>query len=423
MRILFITNYYSPARYGWGYRQLCEEVADGLAAIGHALAVLTSTHRNGPEPPRPYPVHRLLHIEPDWESPFPAAWQFFAGRRRRERQAVAHLRRLLTRFRPEAIMVWHAIGLPRAMLQVAEQEAAGPVVYYLADYQPEIADEYLQYWQNQAHRPAAALFKRMAAPLALKMLAKEGKPVPIHYDNVICVSDYVRRRLVSKNLISPQAVVIHNGVNLAQFSPSASPLSFANGLRCLVMGRLVAEKGIHTVIEAFARLDSGANVTLTLLGDGPAAYRRQLRQQIQRYRLQDTIRFQPPVPREQIPDVLSRYNTLLFPSEYDEPLARAMQEAMAKGLLVIGTTTGGSGELLSHRQTGLVFEAGNPRSLAEQLRYALEHPAVAAELAQAGRREVVENFNIERTVRRIEAYLAQVRRAWTVRHTLRDNSA
>jgi len=411
MRILFITNYYSPARYGWGYRQLCEEVADGLAAIGHELAVLTSTHRDGPEPPRSYPVHRLLHIEPDWESPLPAAWQFFVGRRRRERQAVGHLRHLLTHFQPEAIMVWHAIGLPKALLQTAEQEANGPVVYYLADYQPEISDEYLQYWQNQARRPGAILLKRMLAPLALRMLAKEGKPVPIHYDNVICVSDYVRRRLVSQNLISSQAVVIHNGVNLAQFSPSDHPApSFANGLRCLVMGRLVAEKGIHTVIEAFALLNSHPNVTLTLLGDGPAAYRRQIEQRIWNYQLQDAIQFHPPVPREQVPNVLSRYNTLIFPSEYDEPLARAMQEAMAKGLLVIGTTTGGSGELLLHHETGLVFEARNPHSLAEQLRYALEHPATASELAQAGQREVAENFNIERTVRRIESYLLQLMR-------------
>lgn len=67
MKILFIANYYPPSRYGWGYMQRCKEVADGLAARGHEIAVLTSTQRNGPEVVRPYPVHRLLNIEPDWQ--------------------------------------------------------------------------------------------------------------------------------------------------------------------------------------------------------------------------------------------------------------------------------------------------------------------------------------------------------------------
>jgi len=33
VRILFITSYYPPSNRGWGYMQLCEEVADGLAGL------------------------------------------------------------------------------------------------------------------------------------------------------------------------------------------------------------------------------------------------------------------------------------------------------------------------------------------------------------------------------------------------------
>jgi glycosyltransferase involved in cell wall biosynthesis len=75
------------------------------------------------------------------------------------------------------------------------------------------------------------------------------------------------------------------------------------------------------------------------------------------------------------------------------------------GLLVIGTTTGGSGELLVHERTGLVFEAGNPESLAAQFRRALNNPGLAEELAQAGQEQVKKHFNIERTVKDIEKYL------------------
>jgi len=410
MNILFIANYYPPSKFGWGYMQLCEEVADGLHAKGHEIAVLTSTRCDGNEIPRPYPVHRWLHIDPDWESDWPVALQFFVGRRKREREAVSHLNQLVSSYRPDVIFVWHAVGLPNLIFHEAERLAQGQVVYYLADYQPELIDEYFGFWASQPVRPRAKMFKRPVSHLALRLLAREGKPIPVDYEHVICVSNYVRERLVARDLISPKAVVIHNGVDLSHFSPDGSRGAIAphSEYRCLVAGRITEEKGIHTVIDGFAALNSEAqhpSIKLTILGDGPADYVEHLQQKIQAHHLQDIIEFQSPVPREKMPDILSCHDILILPSEYDEPLARAGQEAMAMGLLVIGTTTGGSGELLIHEKTGLVFEAGNPQSLATQLCRVLDDAQLVEELAKAGQQEVIENFNIERTIDRIEQYL------------------
>ncbi len=409
MRLLFITNYYPPSRYGWGYMQLCEEVADGLAARGHEIAVLTSTYRDGPELPRPYPVYRLLTIEPDWHGRRSAAWQFFVGRRQRERQAAAHLQRLVARHRPQAIFVWHAIGLPRVLLQAAEQLA--PTVYYLAGYLPELPDEYIAYWQAQPVRRSARLLKRPLARIALAMLQREGKAVPLRYEHVICVSDYVRRRLVEQGLIPADAVVIHNGVDLSVFSPSRPARTFCEAatVSCLVAGRIVPEKGIHTVIDAFAQLRDRSDLfRLTILGDGPQQYVAELRAKVQAGDLQDMVRFQPPVPRHEMPQILDQYDVLLLPSEYAEPIARSMQEAMAMGLLAIGTTTGGSGELLVHEETGLAFAAGDPASLAQQLVRVVEEPALAARLAAAGQARVRGEFRIDQTIGKIETYLQGV---------------
>jgi len=410
MRILFVSSYYSPAAYGWGYRQLCEEVVNGLFVRGHDVAVLTSTYGDGDETSQPYPVHRVLRIDPDWYGGKSAAWQFFVGRRQRERRAVAHLRQLVGESRPDVVFVWHAIGLPRVLLQEAEQLPGVAVAYYLANYLPELPDEYVAYWQVQPVHWTAKLLKHPLTKLALYLLAREGKPLSLRYENVICVSKYVRHRLVSQGLISANAVVIHNGVDLSCFSPDShngSEFSSA-GLRCLVAGIVVPEKGIHTAIDALARLqaqDEPAGITLTILGDGPVEYLEYLRKKVYVNRLQNVVEFRPPVPREQMPKVLTHYDILILPSEYNEPLARAIQEAMAMGLLVIGTTTGGSGELLMHERTGLAFEPGNPQSLAAQLSRALNEPELATRLAKAGQREVVERFDIQRTIEQIEGYL------------------
>jgi len=392
--------------------QLCEEVADGLAARGHPICVLTSTNREGVEIARSYPVYRLLQIDPDWNSPTSAAWQFFVNRRRREREAVFHLRELVNRFRPNVIFIWHAIGLPRLLLQTAEQMPAVKVVYYLAGYLPELPDEYIAYWQAQPIRPLAKILKRPLARLALGMLAREGKPIPLKYENVICVSEYVRHRLVSQGLIPSTSVVIHNGVDLTHFKLNGSAKLSGDSLRCLIAGRIVPEKGIHTVIDALAKLrplgNLSSQITLTILGDGPQDYVQRLQTKVCANGLENVVEFRPPVLREQMPQILSEYHALILPSEYGEPIARAMQEAMAMGLLVIGTTTGGSGELLVHEETGLVFEAGNPESLATQLMRTIKEPELARRLAEAGRRQVIAHFDIRQTIDQTERYLGDL---------------
>lgn len=413
MRILFISNYYPPCQYSWGYQQLCEEVADGLAARGHAVEVLTSTYHDGGATIHSYPVRRLLTIDPDWHCGKSATRQFFVGRLQRERRDVAHLRQVVQGFGPNVILIWHTLGVSKALLQAAEQLPGVVVAYYLADYTPEVPDEYVAYWQGEPTRSSAKLLKRPLARLALLMLARERKPLALKYKNVICVSAYVRQRLVSEGLISDDAVVIHNGVDLEMFAPDGRqiPAFSSAGLRCLVAGRIVPDKGVHTVIESLARLRASmppSAIRMTVLGDGPPDYFEHLYTLVVDNRLQEVVEFHPPVPREQMPLILGRCNTLILSSEYAEPLARAMQEAMAMRLLVIGTTTGGSGELLVHEKTGLVFEPGNPESLVSQLSRALHEPDLAARLAAAGRREVRANFDIRHTVRKIESYLRGV---------------
>ena len=218
MRILFITNYYPPCRFGWGYMQLCEEVVDRLVERGHTVSVLTSTERHGPEIERPYPVQRQLQIELDWENGTSAPKRFFLGRRQREQVAQQQVRHAIQQFQPEAVFIWHMVGIPRLALQEAQHMMNGRVAFYLADYQPEIADEYMGYWEGAPTHGLARLFKQPLAAIALNQLAKEGKPIPLDFHHVACVSGYVRDRLVRQKLISEQAVVIHNGVDLAHFS-------------------------------------------------------------------------------------------------------------------------------------------------------------------------------------------------------------
>ncbi len=404
-----VNNYYPPSKDGWGYMQLCEEVTNGLSARNHQVEVLTSFQQGVVEPQHRYPVHRVLPIDPDWSGEKSAARQFFFGRRQREQQSIVALQQVVSSLRPEVILIWHAIGLPRVLLQAIERIESAKTVYYLAGYLPELPDEYLAYWTNKPERWSARLFKNVLSKIAIQQLKREGKPVRLAYPNVICVSEYVRNRLVSQNLIPAGAVVIQNGVDLSHFSASEPRIAAGSrNLSCLIAGNIIPEKGIHTAIGAFEILKRSGKIgslSLTVIGRGDAEYLSYLNGLVDQYALRDVVKFLPPAPREQMPDILRQYDILLLPSEYQEPLARSMQEAMAVGLLVIGTTTGGSGELLVHERTGFAFEAGNPQSLADQLLRAMTGPDLSAQIARTGQKTVCECYGIQRTITRIEAYL------------------
>ncbi len=388
--------------------RICEQVADGLMALGHKVAVLTSTYRHGEEF-KPYPVYRLLPIDPDWTLSQSAAQQFFRGRRQRERQAIQDLQTVVQKFKPDVMFIWHGHGLPRLLLQAAENLPGIPAAYYFANYLPEMPDEYIPYWQADSGGGAGRWVKRLLAKIALTLLAWEGKPVRLQFEHTISVSTYVRDRLLQQQLIGVDAVVIPNGVDLAVFRPETRNGQL-NGrlLQAVVAGRVAPEKGIHTLLQAFGLLHQRQqlhHIHLTIIGDGPADYKQSLQDMVDQYQLRPFVTFASAVSVEQMPAVYAQHDILLLPSEWDEPLSCTMLEAMAVGLLVIGTTTGGSGEALFHHQTGLTFAPGNAEALAEQISAVLQNPDWLRQLANKGQQEVIQNFDMQTSVEHVESYL------------------
>lgn len=408
MRVLFITAYFPPCDFGWGYMRICEQIADGLHKRGHDVAVLTSTYRHAESEIKPYPVYRQLIIEPDWHAPQSPMKQFFFGRRRREREAIAHLETAVARFQPDLLFVWDAYGLSKVMLRHAEQMPGVKVAYYFANYLPEYPGGYFEYWHSAGSKTAVKILKAPLALIAKTMLKLEGKPIPLAYEHTISVSHYVRDRLRRQNLIGADAIVAPNGIDIPLFQADVVQPEPESPLRCLIAGRVVPEKGVHTLIEAFALLKQEgllSQVRLTVLGDGPAEYKEHLKQQVLQYGLDQAVTFADPVPVTKMPECLKAHDIVMLPSEWDEPLSCAMLEGMAAGRLVIGTTRGGSGEVLADGRTGLTFTAGDPASLAEKLKLVIADRTLVTRLAEAGQAETVRHFNMDVSVERIESYL------------------
>ena len=124
--------------------------------------------------------------------------------------------------------------------------------------------------------------------------------------------------------------------------------------------------------------------------------------------LNDVVRFLGRIPRKEIPELMREHDLFVLPSIWEEPLSRVMQEAMASGLAVVGTDTGGSTEGLVHEETGLIFPAGDAAALATELQRLIDNPALARNLAQAGRKMAEDMFDFDRVIDEIEAYCLDV---------------
>jgi glycogen synthase len=407
MRILFLSNYYPPAGHG-GYEQWCQEVASELVNRGHYVSVVTSRwHAPRSAAPKGMEVHRLLRLEVE-SGLLSTAARVVLHRTQFELENGCNLRCVLERFKPDVALIWGMWNVSRAVPALVEERMPGRAAYYICDYWLSLPSQYVQQWQAPAARRWAEPLKAVLARPILKHLLRE-EPSALRLEHPICVSHGVRARLVAGGVPVPHAQVIYGGTQTDEFAAAAAgrECAGAHALRLVYAGRLEPEKGIATIIRALALLPAPilAQTTLDVIGRGKPRYERALKQMVVEQGVQDRVSFQGAVLHREMPSTMANYDALILASEWEEPFARIVLEAMAAGLVVIGTTTGGTGEVLVHDETGLAFPAGNARALAEQMsRLSADH-VLRERLARAGCETVRARFTLSRMVTEIEQYL------------------
>lgn len=415
MRVLLLTNYYPPYEVG-GYEQLCHDVVARLVARGHICAVLTSVRGtgNGDGAARSAAdhaagIHRLLRIQPDPEARLGPAMQFFLTRRSAEMHNRAIFQRIARHFQPDVVFIWNLQGLSFELALDAEALPGVATAYWLAGYSPAAPDPFWRYWtQTPATRTYLQGAKSLVARLALAQLRREGKPVRPQMRQVAVVSDYLRRQGLATGVLPPHTEVIYNGVEIERFfCPPPAP-DAPGPINVLLAGRVSRDKGAHIAVEAAANLWNARlahDFQLLIAGSGPAPFLAQLQRAAAQAGAAKAITFLGWLPRGQMPALMQRSHVLLLPTIHQEPFARVTLEAMAAGLAVVGTETGGTGEILQDEVNGLICKADDSDDLARQLGRLLDDPALRHRLATHGQRSVLADFSLEAMVEKVEELL------------------
>ena len=177
---------------------------------------------------------------------------------------------------------------------------------------------------------------------------------------------------------------IPNGVEIpAEVGEEADPPEV------LFVGRLSAEKGIRTLVDATRGLN------LVVAGDGPL-----------RSLVPDALGF---VPHKEVQRLLARAAVVVLPS-HREGLPMVLLEAMAHGRAVVATPVGGTPSLVEDGVTGLLVPPGDAKALREAIERLLGDRELRRRLGEAAHAKVSELCSWERvTDATLDAYAAALR--------------
>jgi glycosyltransferase involved in cell wall biosynthesis len=183
---------------------------------------------------------------------------------------------------------------------------------------------------------------------------------------------------VSLTALPPPAAASQPGDVSAE--TRAAPRAVPRGPVVLAVGRLAAQKGFGTLIEAAARWrDIRPEPVLVIVGEGPLEA--ELKQQAAALGL--TVEFAG--PRTDVPGLLAGAAVFVLPSLW-EGQALVLQEAMRAGVPIVATSVGGTPALV-REDAAVLIPPGDPERLAAAVRAVLTDPALAARLRAAAARQ------------------------------------
>lgn len=239
--------------------------------------------------------------------------------------------------------------------------------------------------------PCGYIAMKLGIPYIVSL---RGSDVPFYNKRFYWLDTFVFKRLSIKIWIKAKAVianseelkklaqqsaprqtigVIYNGVDTEEFKPGKKEP--ADKLRLISTGRLIKRKGYRYLIEAISGLK---NVRLTLVGGGNL---KPELESLAKEKDSDVV-FLGPKDHKEIVSLLQQSDVFALPS-LNEGMSNSILEAMAVGLPIITTNTGGTIELI--KQNGIVVEQGSADSLKKAFEVYIKDPALVTKQASVSR--------------------------------------
>ena len=369
MRVLAVGNMYPPHHLG-GYELMWRAATEELRSSGHRVRVLTTDHRADR-------ADTTLAEDPDVRRELRWYWRDHEFPRLSPRERLAlerHNQRVLARnlaeVDPDVVSWWAMGGMSMSLIERVRRSSL-PAVGFVHDdwmvYGPKV-----DAWQRALARlgPVAAPAAAAAGAPALGDLGAAARWV--------FVSEACRRHAEKRWAMSETAIA-HSGVDADLFRPAPERSEWSGAL--VYVGRIDPRKGIDVAVRALEHLPEA---TLTVVGSGDDEHLAELRRIADDAKAGDRVTFRT-AARDEVPEVYTAADAVVFPVQWEEPWGLVPLEAMAVGRPVIATGRGGSGEFLRDGENSLLYEpADDSRALADAVRRLAEDAGLRGRLRAGG---------------------------------------
>jgi predicted O-linked N-acetylglucosamine transferase (SPINDLY family)/glycosyltransferase involved in cell wall biosynthesis len=337
-RILVVTNLFPPQELG-GYGRKLWEFSAGLVARGHEVLILTSDspylakEADESEMALEGRVRRVMRLFGEWRGGKTSLVGGPADHAKVIQENASTVLKTVREFSPDFVLLGNLdyMGVMLAQRVVA---SGIPVVHSLGNETPGYAQQ--------------DCFKSPLYTLAP-------------------ASDWLGRNLLKLGYSAPAMETVYPGARIDCFYRYLLP--DCRRLRIAYASLMMPYKGPQLLVQALIQLhQSGVDFEAEIAGDSTdQAFVDSLERAVAEFGLSNKVRFIGYQGRKGLASLFARSNVLVFPSQFDEPFGITQVEAMAAGLIVVTSGRGGSREIVEHGRNGLIFEAGNAGSLAQNL--------------------------------------------------------
>lgn len=215
-------------------------------------------------------------------------------------------------------------------------------------------------------------------------------------DHFVCYADRAKEALVIEGVPAQRITVIPLGVDIERFNPDPSIRRKDNITRLLFVGRMVPEKGVWDIYEAFRALikTSKKKYTLTFCGEG--SEKKYMETSVRNNGLTDLVRFTS-LPYAQLHTLYQAADILLMSSRktatWEEQYGMVAVEALASGLLVVAYSTGSLPEIIGN--AGILCNEGDIQCVWKGIQSLTDTEMV--DYQKKARERAVDRYNAKKT--------------------------
>jgi glycosyltransferase involved in cell wall biosynthesis len=269
-----------------------------------------------------------------------------------------------------------------------------------------LAEEYQHFYSYSCWD--RTIFKKLANKIERYALANA--------DKIIAVSKNVRNYIISKGIDPSKVTVIPNGANTDLFNPNVdgsmirSKFGLTDEPIIIFSGSLQPWHGVDQLLDAFPNImRTIPRARLLIVGGG--IMKKEIESKISKNRLNKSVILTGRVNYKEMPKYLAAADIAVAPYPplkdfYFSPIK--LFEYMAMGKPIVASNLGQISEVLTHRETGILFQAGNINEMCHAIIELLHDKYLARKIGENARKLALKEYNWKKTAQMVDKVYREI---------------